>query len=182
VTNRNDELAVLSRSLDQAAALLASTGDDDLAAPTPCAEWTTGQLVDHLVEAPSKFARMLRGEEVDWSAPTPHVASDRADAFRGHADALQGAWHDVGDGEAPIGPDWQTAEIAVHTYDLAAALGRSTSDLDAEVAERGLAFMQVNLTPENRGGVFLPEQEAPEGGDAYQRIAAFAGRTVTPSR
>ena len=90
------------------------------------------------------------------------------------------AWHGVGDGEAPMGPDWQSAEIAVHTYDLATALGRPTAALDPEVAERGLAFMQANMTADNRGQAFQPEQPAPAGADPYQRIAAFAGRTVTP--
>jgi uncharacterized protein (TIGR03086 family) len=180
--NRDQELEVLSRGLEQAAVLLGSVGDDDLSAPTPCHDWSTGELVDHLVAAPTRFARMLRGEEVDWSDPTPHVGPDRADAFRAGAEDLLSTWHDLGDGDAPVGPDWQSAEIAVHTYDLAVALGRSTADLDAEPAERGLAFMQANLTPENRGEAFRAEQPAPVGADAYQRVAAFAGRTVTPSR
>jgi hypothetical protein len=92
VPNRDDELAVLTRGLDQAAALLGSVGDDDLDGSTPCRDWTTAKLADHLVAAPANFAQMLRGE------------------------------------------------------------------------------------------AFGPEQPAPEGADSYQRIAAFAGRTVTPSR
>ncbi|HEY2878146.1 maleylpyruvate isomerase family mycothiol-dependent enzyme [Nocardioides sp.] len=182
MTNRDDELAVLARGLDQATALLGSVSDDDLGTATPCDDWTTAELVDHLVAAPAKFAQMVRGEDVDWGAPTPHVGAERADVFSSAADDLLGAWRDVADGEAPMGPDWQTAEIAVHSYDLAAALARPTSDLDAEVADRGLAFMRANLTPENRGPVFEPEQQPPEDADAYQRIAAFAGRTVTPAR
>ena len=177
VTNRNDELAVLTRGLDQATHLLRSVGDEDLANPTPCQEWTTSELVDHLVAAPANFATMLRGEEVDWSAPTPHVGAERADVFRAGAEELMDAWHGVG-AEAPMGPDWQSAEVAVHTYDLAVAIGHPTADLDADLAERGLAFMQANLTPENRDPVFRPEQRAPDGADAYQRIAAFAGRSV----
>jgi uncharacterized protein (TIGR03086 family) len=182
VTNRDDELAVLSRGLDQAATLLGSVHDTDLTGSTPCHDWTTAELVDHLVVAPARFAQMVRGEAVDWAAPTPHVGDERADAFRASADELMDAWRGVADAEAPMGPDWQAAEIAVHTYDLAAALGRPTDDLDPEVAERGLAFMQANLTQDNRGPAFRPEQPAPDGADAYQRIAAFAGRAVTPSR
>ncbi len=180
MTDRDTALAVLARGLDQAEALLGSVEGADLDAPTPCHDWTTAELVDHLVAAPRKFAQMVRGEEVDWSAPTPHVGDDRATVFRGAADQLMEAWE--GAGGAPTGPDWQSAEIAVHTYDLATALGRPTADLDAEVAERGLVYMQANLTADNRGEVFRPEQPAPDGADAYQRIAAFAGRTVTPSR
>jgi uncharacterized protein (TIGR03086 family) len=181
VTNHDDGLAALNGGLDQAAVLLGSVGDADLANPTPCQDWSTADLVDHLVAAPSKFAAMMRGEEVDWSAPTPHVGDERADVFRAGADDLIGTWRKLG-ADAPMDPDWQLAELAVHTYDLAAALERPTADLDPEVAERGLAFMQANLTPDNRAPAFLREQPAPEGADAYERLAAFAGRTVTPSR
>jgi len=182
VTNRDHELAVLARGLDQATALLESVAADDLGGSTPCHDWTTAELIDHLVAAPEKFARMVRGDEVDWSAPTPQVGAERAEAFRAGAGELMAAWEAVGDGEAPVGPDWQAAEIAVHTYDLAVALGRPTTELDAEVAERGLAFMRASLTDDNRGPAFLPERPAPDGADAYQRIAAFAGRAVTPGR
>jgi uncharacterized protein (TIGR03083 family) len=178
MTTRDDDLAVLSRGLDQAAALLESVGDDDLAASTPCDDWSTAELVDHLVAAPARFARMVRGEEVDWSVPTPRVGADRARVFRAGADDLLQAWGTATDG-VPISPDWQSAELAVHTYDLAVALGRPTRDLDPEVAERGLAFLQANLTADNRGPAFEAEQPASDGADPYQRLAAFAGRNVT---
>jgi hypothetical protein len=34
------------------------------------------------------------------------------------------------------------------------------------------------MTGDMRGDAFAPEQPAPAGADAYQRIAAFAGRSV----
>ena len=86
-------------------------------------------------------------------------------------------WHQ-GSAAEGRGPDWQTAEFAVHAWDLAHALGRSTGELDPEVAEQGLAFMKANLRDEMRGEAFGPEQPAPTGGDAYDAIAAFAGRTA----
>jgi uncharacterized protein (TIGR03086 family) len=173
----DDDPAVLRRGLDQLAGLLDDVPGGALGDPTPCPQWSVQDLVDHIVAAPSRFARMARGEEVDWSA-TPSSGPEPAAQFRSHAEDLLGA---VGDGGAPGGPipvDWQCAELAVHTWDLATALGRSTGDLDAEVAERGLAFMRASLTDDNRGPAFGPEQPAPEGADAYQRIAAFAGRSV----
>jgi len=120
---------------------------------------------------------MARGEAVDWSN-TPSASPSPAAQFRSHAEDLLRA---VGGDAAPGGPvtvDWQCAELAVHTWDLATAIGRSTGDLDAEVAERGLAFMRAGLTEDNRGPAFGPEQPAPEGADPYQRAAALAGRSV----
>jgi uncharacterized protein (TIGR03086 family) len=183
MTTRDDQLAALAIGVDQAARLLDDVGHDDLATATPCADWTVSELVDHLVAAPVVFTHMVKGEDVDWSAPTPHAGDDRAAAFRANAEKLLEAWRQLGDDAQDVtDPDWQCAEIAVHTYDLAAALGRPTADLATDVAERGLAFMHANLKPEMREPVFGSEQPAPEDADAYQRIAAFAGRTVTPSR
>ncbi|GAA1507860.1 TIGR03086 family metal-binding protein [Nocardioides humi] len=171
-------LSALARGLDQLARLLAEIAPDQLDRPTPCEDWTLTDLVDHVVEGPTRAAKMMRGEEVDWSVPAPAAGADPARAFRAGADDLLAAWRDAGEGGSPMSPDWQSAEIAVHTYDLATTIGHPTGDLDAEVAERGLAFMQANLTADNRGGAFLPEQPAPDDADAYQRLAAFAGRTV----
>jgi uncharacterized protein (TIGR03086 family) len=120
---------------------------------------------------------MMNGSQPDWSAAAPRVSQDWAGAFRVSADDLIHAWHGRPDAES-ASADWQSAELATHTWDLARAIGRSTDDLDAEVAERGLAFMRENLTADNRSAAFGPEQPAPEGASAYDRIAAFAGRTV----
>ena len=76
------------------------------------------------------------------------------------------------------GARWSAAELAVHAYDLATALGRATADLDPEIAETGYAFMSSSMSDDMRGEAFGPQQPAPADADAYQRIAAFAGRPV----
>ncbi len=134
-------------------------------------------LVDHIVAAPARFAQMTRGERIDWSAPAATSGDDPARTFRANAEDLVRAGR-VAEGRGGPPADWQCAELAVHTWDLSAALGRATRDLDPEVAERGLAFMRASLRNDDRSPAFGPEQPAPEGADAYQRIAAFAGRSV----
>jgi len=127
---------------------------------TPCPDWTIQDLVDHIVTPPAKFDRMTRGEEFDWSAATPPDGGDPAAAFRLNGnDLLDALQHS----NAVPGPtvDWQCAELAVHTWDLATAMARSTDDVDPEVAERGLAFRESNLTEDNRGDAFAPAQPAP---------------------
>lgn len=177
MSNRADSLALLARGLDQAERLLGSVTTDDLPRCTPCEEWDVAELADHIVGGTAAFVRTVQGEEVDWTSPTPHIEGNHAAEFRVHADGLLAAWHAVPDDAGQPEPDWQTAEIAVHSYDLATALGKPTDDLDVEVAERGLAFMRANLKPKMRSMAFKPEQPAPDGANAYQRIAAFAGRT-----
>jgi len=174
----DDGPALLRRGLDQLAGLLDDVPGDALGNSTPCTDWTVQELVDHIVATPTRFARMVRGESIDWSAPTPPAGDDPAGAFRAHADELLDALPDADAGSGPVDVDWQCAELAVHTWDLATALGRSTDDLDPAVAEAGLSFMRANLTEDKRSPVFGPEQPAPEGADPYQRIAAFAGRSV----
>lgn len=169
---------MLTRALDQLADLLEDVPPGALGDRTPCTEWNVQELVDHIVAAPAKFAQMVRGESVDWTAPTPVAGADPAGVFRSHSAELLRAWREVtGPAQGPS-LDWQCAEFAVHTWDLASARHRSTRDLDPEVAERGLAFMQANLSVDNRSSAFGPEQPAPEGADVYQRIAALAGRSV----
>jgi uncharacterized protein (TIGR03086 family) len=180
------ELGVLSVAVDQAAGLLARVPESRLDDPTPCTEWTVGRLVDHLVNTPSVFTTIMRGEQPDWGAAAEHVGADRERRFRAAGDELVRAWTGLNaDADRASRTDtdptplaWQLAELAVHTWDLATALGVPTGDLDPAVAERGLAFMSQRLTSENRGPVFGPEQPAPADADAYARIAAFAGRRV----
>jgi uncharacterized protein (TIGR03086 family) len=173
-----DTNAVLSRALDQTGGLLDRVGADVLGRPTPCPDWDVSALADHVINDPHQFVLMMRGEQPDWSAPTPHVSQDWGSAFRAAADDLVRACRDLGD-DSPLPVAMQLAEFAVHDWDLATALGLPLDGLDPEVAELGLEFMQANLAPEMRKGAFGPEQPAPPGAGAYDRIAAFAGRHVT---
>jgi uncharacterized protein (TIGR03086 family) len=171
-----DELTTLRTALDQAAGVLDRVDAADLARPTPCSEWDVATLVDHLVAAPGHFTTMMRGGSPEWSA-TPHIADGWADAFRASSAELLDAWGSV-EGDPPASPAWQCAEISVHTWDLATALGVPLDGLDQAPAEAGLAFMTQMLKPEMRQSAFGPEQPAPPGVHAYGRIAAFAGRTA----
>jgi uncharacterized protein (TIGR03086 family) len=84
-------------------------------------------------------------------------------------------WRDAGESASTQSMDWQTAELAVHSWDLARATGQST-DLDPEVAQRGLDFMSAALTPENRGAAFGPAVTLPDDAPVFERLVAFAGR------
>ena len=92
----------------------------------------------------------MRGSASTGRSSPEHLTDGWASAFRSAGDDLMHLWHAGGAGEG-ADPDWQTAEFAVHSWDLAHALGRSTAELDPEVAEQGLAFMRANLREEMRG-------------------------------
>lgn len=167
------DTSALGRGIDQLGTLLAAVTPDDADRSTPCSEWTVADLSDHVVNSITGMTAMAKGEEPDWSSSPHH--DDPLAAFRARADDLLEAAAASG-GAFPDG--LACAELAVHGYDLAVALGRGTGDLDVEVAEAGYAFMSSSLTDDQRGGAFGPEQPAPPDADPYQRLAAFAGRTV----
>lgn len=179
-----DDAGLLSRALDQTGDLLDRVHADTVSRPTPCKQWDVGALADHVIADGPNFVTMLRGGQPDWSAPTPHVSESWGPAFKVGADDVLHAW---GQGTGPDG--WEggasvplgmiVAEYAVHSWDLAQALGVPSSELDPELAEVGLEFMQASLKPEMREGAFAPEVAAPEGAGVYERLAAFAGRQVS---
>lgn len=158
--------------------MLEAVEPSQLTDPTPCREWDVALLVGHLVADPRNLLAMARGDEVDWSAPPEPRRSGWTHEFRSGADELLTHWRSLGDEAQPAQIDWQTAEFAVHAWDLAQATGWA-APLDPAVAERGLAFMSNALTPDNRSGAFDVEQPAPAGAGPYERLAAFAGRPIT---
>lgn len=172
-----DSVTVLGRALDQASEVLAGVSADQLGRPTPCGDWDVAALVGHLVAAPARFLQMARGEQPDWAAEL-RATDGWVEEFRANADALLDHWRQAGDAVDAGQVDWQTAEIAVHTWDLVRATGQSAR-LAPEVAERGLGFMSAMLTPENRGKAFGPAVEVPADAPVYDRLAAFAGRDVS---
>ena len=101
----DDDPAVLRRGLDQLACLLDDVPDGAQAGPTPCPQWNVQELVDHIVAAPSRFARMARGEVVDWSV-TPSAGRESAAQFRSHAEDLLRAVADERAQDGPATLDW----------------------------------------------------------------------------
>jgi len=169
------DTTLIARGLDQLASLLDDVTPDQASLPTPCSDWTIADLADHVVGTTTQFAVMAQGGQPDWGAPTKHEDQPAA-ALRRRTGELVTAL-EAGDGSFPVG--MAAGELAVHTWDLATALGRDTADLDPAIAEAGHAFMSESLTDQMRGDSFGPEQQAPADADAYQRAAAFAGRAVS---
>lgn len=176
MSTTSDAVAVLGRAIDQLGDVLTATHPDDLDKPTPCADWDVRALVGHVLASPGNLLEQSRGGSPDWSATPPVPAAGWAQQFRSDADDLFHFWHQQGEDADAGQVDWQTGELAVHTWDLARAIGHPTDRLDPEVAERGLAFMQQGLTPENRGPAFGAEVPVAADASPYDRLAAWAGR------
>ncbi len=170
--NQNESVRALETGIEQVRAAIRAVRAEQLTLPTPCDEWDVGQLLAHLAYDPGYMLEMVTGGSPDWSA-IPDRIDDPVGTFDAGAEKLLAHYRST---EQPA--DWQVAELAVHTWDLATATGQPVDSLDPEVAERGLAFMTQTLKPEMRSHAFGPELPAPAGASAYERIAAFAGRRV----
>ena len=164
---------------------------DQAGHPTPCQSWDVSALANHLINGLDRFRATVMGEKVDWGTPLPDVEGEWASVFHDRADALMAAWAEVPDIDAkrpsPMGElsmsflaGQQIAEVAQHTWDLAAATGQRDT-LDDAIAAEALAWTRGALSPEFRG----PEasgkafgDERPVAADApvCDQLAAFFGR------
>lgn len=177
ITNdRQQGLVALMRALTQASELLDDVTEEQLGDPTPCTEWDVRALANHLIAQPRVYVTMLQGAPPGWNGREDYTRN-LGEELRTRGNALINLWRETGD-EVMMDPDWQAVEIAVHTWDLAAALGKSTEDLDQSVAQRALVTLDRVLGPVRHGKAWGPALQAPEGSDAYAHLAAYAGRTV----
>jgi uncharacterized protein (TIGR03086 family) len=180
-----DPLVAHQRAQDAFAGVLANVSPDQLTGPTPCSEWTIGDLIEHVIGG---------NEHVGLWAANPVEPPARPDdivaAHRTAAAAAQGIFAEPDGmsttfklpfGELPgqIFVGIRATDVLTHAWDLAAATDQST-DLDPELAAEQLAAAHAFVGDQFRGPgkPFRDEQPcAPERSPADQ-LAAFLGRKV----
>lgn len=180
-----DPLAAHQRAQDAFAAVLANVDRAQLGAPTPCSEWTVGDLLEHVLTGNEMVARGAGRYQQPPARP-----EDLAEAHRVGADAAQTAFARPGGLDAvfelPFGQFparmlivMRTTDLLAHAWDLAAATGQST-DVDPELATAQLMLARASLPPELRGpGKFFgSEQPCPADRPPADQLAAFLGRPV----
>lgn len=186
-----DPRPLYTRATEQIAALVATVRPEQLAGPTPCAEFDVRTLLSHIAGGTRRIA--VVGAGGDGMAVRPFldgVEDDRWSAAYDEARTeVQKSWADdarldalvtVPWGEAPgrIALSGYVMEAVTHTWDLSESLGRPLA-LDPELAEFALGIARRVLPDERRDDEELPFDSAvpaPEGADAYGRLAAYLGR------
>ena len=171
----------LDHATNWTAKRVAGVTDDQLTAPTPCAEWDVRELMDHVIGDTWMFAAALGGPAAD-----DDPAAAGADRFRAAADALQNTLREPGaldrTAQLPIGPVPGSAlvgiallDILVHGWDLAKATGQDTA-VAGPLAETVLAFARQAVGPEMRAAYFAEPVPIDDEARPIDRLVAFLGR------
>lgn len=183
------------RALQVTVDLVNQVRPDQLALPTPCAEWDLGQLLAHMTGQNHGFAAAARGERQDESVFLPHpVDADPAGLHAAGAADLAAAFaedgmleRDVWLVEIKAGPvfpgsaavSFHLVDSVAHAWDVAEALGLPVA-FDHDVLQVTLAIArrvpdgQVRLEP---GTAFAPSLAAEPRAGALGEILALLGRT-----
>lgn len=191
-----DRRSALYNAYTGATVVVTGVKPDQLSLPTPCDMWNVAALVDHLVGAGRRAAELGRGVE-QTNEPFAHVElADAPAQLRSWKEEAEQAWADDSRLTASITMPWgeaytgaqlvnmYLAELATHSWDLAAATGQTLpSD---ELAVTALDGAREVIRPEyrdamGRGEPFGAEADAPEGASRWEQLAAFMGRASRPS-
>jgi uncharacterized protein (TIGR03086 family) len=166
----------------------------DLSRPTPCSEWTLGDLLAHMTVQHRGFTAASAGRGADpavWKAgaPSPDPVADYAMA----AELVIAAFAQPGVLErgfaipeimpgmefpAPQAISFHFIDYVVHGWDVARALGQPY-ELDADLVQAAVPVAETVPEGERRlrpGAAFRPGLAAPDDASPMDRILAMLGR------
>jgi uncharacterized protein (TIGR03086 family) len=155
-------------------------------AATPCPEWTTIDVVRHVVDVHRGALSLLDGIK---PALLPIEASDVINAWRDATAAMRAALEDEERATRLVHPrfgDMPFEDLAsrmvcsdtlVHTWDIARASGQEER-LDAAAVDYAWAWMQVAGDNLRASGSFGPAVPPPSDADTQTLLLCFLGRAA----
>ena len=153
--------------------------------PAPCEGWVARDVVRHLVEWFPAFLKAGAGVDLPKG---PSVDEDPVAAWTVHSQGVQALLDDPATagrvlsdrhvGEVPLDQAvdrFYTADVFMHTWDLARATGQDESLDPGKCAEllEGMLPLDDLL---RRSGQYGPRVDVPESADVQTRLLAFIGR------
>jgi uncharacterized protein (TIGR03086 family) len=184
----------LRRSLDLAVSAVRGAHPEHDGRPSPCADYTAAEVVDHLAFGILLAHRAATREPwpAEWAfdAPAPLLAgvpaAQRADVLAREADETARAWEQpqAWEGESHMGGSpmpaaaigsMMTAEFAVHAWDLARATGQPL-EVPPALGEAVLTAVRQIAQMGRDGGWYGPEVSVPAGAPAFDRALGESGR------
>lgn len=163
------------------ATLVEAAAEADWDRPTPVPEWTARDVVSHVVTWLPGFL-----ERTDLELAPVDVAADPAAAWRERTVAVQLLLEHHGEVEfqspmfgtttlARAIDQFYTADVWMHSWDLAMALGQ-TPALGEERCAAALAGMEPMDDVLRSSGQFGPRVAVPDDATAQDRLMGFLGR------
>ncbi|MEV6977925.1 TIGR03086 family metal-binding protein [Kitasatospora sp. NPDC093806] len=161
-------------------------------APTPCADWTVRDLVNHLTSEQLWVPELLMGStvsEVGARFDGDVLGDDPVAAWTAAADAAREAFAVPGAAELTVHLsfgdvsgqyylDQLTADAVVHTWDLAEGIGRLTR-LPADLVDFALDEF-TGYGDLSGSGLFDPPLPVPADAGPQTRLLALVGRRDRP--
>jgi uncharacterized protein (TIGR03086 family) len=174
--------------------LIVAVRDDQLSDPTPCPDYTVGDLADHIGGLAMAFTAAARKQDLAGSAGGGSGDATRLEPgwrerVAADLDRLAAAWRDpaayVGEATAggvtmpaPVAASVALNEVVVHGWDLATGLRRDFTARDEDVAAC-MAFAEPFSAPGTeamRGTAFGPVVPVPPDAPALTRLLGLMGR------
>lgn len=170
--------------------VLVGVTPEQVTSATPCASFDVAQLIDHTIGTQHMVTDALQDKPFNMTG-VEVARSEQAAAFeRAAADAVAELRRDGAMDRTvtlPFGTfsgeklmSLAALDTFQHAWDLARATGQDT-DLDTELAASLMDVAVAHMAHAPRGeepAPYGPEQTAPAGAPAADRLAAFLGRVV----
>jgi len=185
-------VALLASAIRYVLGACAQVAPEEMARPTPCAEWDLRALLAHLAASMADVESAIRTGRLDLEPADPPasastddpVPGDLVEMLRDQAANLlvacydhHGPQHLVLVGGVPLAAGivacTGAVEIAVHGWDVSAARGRG------DPIPPGLATRMLGLGPllvAGREGLFAAPVQVPPGASPSERLIAYLGR------
>jgi uncharacterized protein (TIGR03086 family) len=183
-----------ARAVQASVTIVSKAGPEDLRRPTPCGDWTLGQLLAHMTVQHDGFAAAAEGNGADLSVW--HVRPSAADPVGEYAASASRVLHAfAADGvltrdfvlaeisptmpfPAPMAISFHFIDYVTHGWDVARTLGIDYQ-LEPDLLDMALAIAEAIPDDEARlrpGAAFAPRVTAPQAASQLDRIVALLGR------
>ncbi|KDE10754.1 TIGR03086 family metal-binding protein [Rhodococcus aetherivorans] len=162
----------------------------DWSAPTPDTEWDVATLVRHVVDEQRWVPPLLAGRTIaEAEAELDPLGDDLSAEWDRHAVDASVAWASTDPdkqvhlsyGMVPV-RDYlrqQVADIAIHTWDLARAVG-ADERLDPDLVAAVWEDIQPQRDMLAASGLFAPPVPVPDDAAVQDRLLALTGRDPRP--
>jgi uncharacterized protein (TIGR03086 family) len=175
------------------AGLLGGVRDDQLGGPTPCADTSLGDLLDHVDGLSLAFTAAASKTPLDGGSQAPSADRSRLGAdwrrrIPERLAALAKAWHegDAWTGTTQAGGVEMPGEVAglvaldevvVHGWDIAAASGQPF-DCEPGLLQATYEFVQASVAenPQGTPGLFGPPVPVADDAPLLDRLIGLTGR------